>query len=746
MFFFFPLQLIWVHLKKNHLLLVFWFFLFSFVTQSMATKFGIPILFLYPEYLGKVDFISHLILGLGCGGYIMAYNIASYIINGFRFPFLATLSRPFFKYTINNSILPLTFVAVYIFQLIDFQLYAELVPGEKVAVHLVGFLLGNTIFVLLSFGYFLAFNKNAEGLGIPKRKKAAKKTVESPVKGGFHRKEKWYRIFRLPREWRVDTYLANPFRIALARKSEHYTRDMLQQVFAQNHINASMFEISIILLVLAFGFFRENPIFLIPAGASIFLFFTMVLMIFSALHSWLKGWSTLIFIGLALSVNYFSQYPALHYFNYAYGLDYQSGQVEYSVERLQALNLDRDQQAADKTRGIEILENWKAQNPSQTAFTTTKPKLLILSTSGGGLRSAMWTFVVLQEADSMTDGALFQHMHLMTGSSGGLVGASFMRELQLQAQLGNNINPRAQRYAEQISSDILNPIALTLTVNDLFLRFQRFEDNNNSYTKDRGYAFEQQLNKNTDWLLDKRMADYTEPEYKAQTPLLLISPAISNDGRRIHLSSQPVSYLSALPEKNAEFFLPANESVDFNRLFHGLDPDQLKFTTALRMNATFPYVMPHVNLPTRPGIELMDAGARDNLGMLNILQYMHTFRDWISENTSGVVVLQIRDQPKEQTEISEEGRTLSESITNPLGNLYKNWLTIQDYQEDHMIKYVPEWLDAPFEVVDIQLGHNPERPISLSWHLTQKEKEKIKNSVQTLETRKALRRLNTLLQ
>ena len=75
--YFFPFQLLLAHLKRNHILLLFLAFAFGLVTQSFAVKYGVPQLLLYPEYLGEVNFISHVILGLACGSFFMAFNISS---------------------------------------------------------------------------------------------------------------------------------------------------------------------------------------------------------------------------------------------------------------------------------------------------------------------------------------------------------------------------------------------------------------------------------------------------------------------------------------------------------------------------------------------------------------------------------------------------------------------------------------------------------------------------------------------
>jgi hypothetical protein len=62
------------------------------------------------------------------------------------------------------------------------------------------------------------------------------------------------------------------------------------------------------------------------------------------------------------------------------------------------------------------------------------------------------------------------------------------------------------------------------------------------------------------------------------------------------------------------------------------------------MNATFPYVLPNVWLPTNPVIDVMDAGLRDNFGQENTLRFIESFKNWLQENTAKVVIIQIRDR------------------------------------------------------------------------------------------------------
>src|SRR4051794_16386077 len=110
----FPIQFVVLLFKKNHVLLLYWFFLFYFVIGNLAQRFGIPYLFLDPEYMGHLGFRAFFIMGFATGSFIMVFNISSYIINAHRFPFIATLSKPFMKYCLNNFIVPLAFILIYL--------------------------------------------------------------------------------------------------------------------------------------------------------------------------------------------------------------------------------------------------------------------------------------------------------------------------------------------------------------------------------------------------------------------------------------------------------------------------------------------------------------------------------------------------------------------------------------------------------------------------------------------------------
>jgi len=140
----------------------------------------------------------------------------------------------------------------------------------------------------------------------------------------------------------------------------------------------------------------------------------------------------------------------------------------------------------------------------------------------------------------------------------------------------------------------------------------------------------------------------------------------------------------------------------------------------------------------------MDAGMRDNFGKLSTYKYIHTFKDWINKNTSGIVIITFRDKQKLLPVNNKSIGSLTETFFSPVGSLYKNIFQIQDFNSDQMLQYLGNKFEKPIDVLDFELN-NSENEISLSWHLTTKEKEKILNSIYSKDNQKSLKRLKELL-
>ena len=734
--YFFPLQLIILHLKREQFLLLVWTLLFATVTGAVGQKFGIPDLFLYPEYLEKVGFWSYAILGFSVGGFAMAFHIHSYVAHSKKFPFIASLSKPFLKFAINNSVIPNAFAIVHLWRIIQYQSQVELEGSGKILFHAGGYVFGGLIFLLISFFYFFRTNVDLNKL----LRKTEKKEKTGQTR--FRKKNKWYR----PREegaWHIETYMSGPLSVRLARGSEHYEDKVLSRVFAQNHLNASIFELVVIVSFVLVGSFRELSLFMVPAGATIFLLFTMILMIASAVHSWVKGWSLTLIIGLFVVFNLLSANTDLFRVeSRAYGMDYEKDPAPYNPDSLKKWRNDQEQIQKDRQKTLRMLENWKRR---RVASGDSLPHMVFLNVSGGGLRSALWTVHTLQYLDSTITGDIMDRIPLITGSSGGMLGAAYLREQHLREERDSSIHFRKDQTRDRISRDLLNPVAFSIATNDIFIRYQTHQYKGHTYKKDRAYSFEERLNVNTDGIMDRSLKAYQKPVQSAKIPMMMLSPSVVNDGRRLLISSLPISYMMNNLSKERMRDEPMVENVGIHRMFRDHGSYDLRFLSALRMNASFPYILPNTSLPSKPRMEVMDAGLRDNYGFRSSINFLFHFKDWIEANTEGVIFLQIRDTQRQAEADPVANNSIFQRITRPVGSLYENVFQIQDYEQSMHFQHAKEWFGGTLNVVDLELTHPDQDRISLSFHLTSLEKRRVLNAIRFPENQRALEQVQELL-
>ena len=374
--------------------------------------------------------------------------------------------------------------------------------------------------------------------------------------------------------------------------------------------------------------------------------------------------------------------------------------------------------------------------------------MVVVCVSGGGLKATAWTMSVLQAADSLTDGQFMKHTALMTGASGGMLGAAYFRELVLRQQLD-----KEQTYLygskplNDVTKDLLNAISFSIVTNDLFFPRSTYDMGKLHYRKDRGYAFERQFHENTGYRLDKSLSDYALPEQNAQIPLMFLTPSVLNDGRQMVISPQPVSYMMGehVGEKeDSDDEVP--DAVDFGALFRNQQAGNIRFSTALRANATFPFILPNIQLPTTPAIELVDAGFRDNVGLKSALRFIHTFENWINENTSGVTLVVIRAyDPSHYAPKSSQGGLLS-NFFNPL-SFASNFLALQEYEYQSDLGFITymksikniDVLDFTYSPTTVELSDSP-----TSFHLTSLERNNIFPCVMLPKNKQTFQKLNNL--
>jgi len=726
----FPVQLFILHFRKVQVLLLFWYLLGSTINSGFMKTYGADGLFFSPEYLGNVNIWSGAIVGVALGVFIMSWNITTFILHSKRCRFLATTTQPFVKYCINNAVLPLLFIGFYFYKLYVFDKSKELMSTGEILILLAGILGGFILLLTVSFIYFFGAERTIQ------------RTITPIIEMDQHFNQSYMPDhsgldnFGL----KVTSYLGKGFRFRNTRNVAHYNREFLDLVFTRHHFSGIISIALAFVFLIVVGFFMDSPVFQVPAAASILIFFAAMTAVIGALSYFLQSWSLLVFILLLLFANILYQNEIIDTRNKAYGLNYTNKEERpgYDKESLQKL-CSPEKISADKAHMISILENWKKKQKEE------KPVMVFINVSGGGLRSGTFVMNTLQHLDSMTQGKLLDHTMLISGASGGMLAATYYRELYRHHRKGDSMNLYDPAYTDNIANDLLNPLFSSMVARDIFSPAQKFTVGDFKYVKDRGYAFEQKLNKNCGNIINCQLKDYYEEERTATIPLMIFNSTITRDGRRMMICTQPISFMMK-PAQAAGDREASPDGVDFKAMFAKQDPMNIRLLTALRMNATFPYVLPNVWLPSSTVIDVMDAGLRDNFGQETTLRFIETFKDWLKENTSAVLVVQMRDRMLDNWQEPFETGSITDFIIKPATMLQHNWQKLQDYSATDQYSYLSAERDINLHrITFMYVPQSNDKGAALNFHLTATEKRDVKASFHNSFNQASLKKVVEML-
>ncbi len=727
-----PVQLLFLHFRKYQVFLIFWFVMFSVVNGTFMKSFGAEALFLSPEYLGNVNSLSAAIMGMAIGVFIMCWNITTFILFSRHFTFLAATQFPFLKYCINNSALPLTFLVFFLVKAYQFAHYKELISNVEIAFLTGGFLAGLFVVLAISFFYFFRADKT-----ILKKLQPAFNNAKSYIATLQPEQNKSNGKSLIYSEWFLDSF----FRIRRCRDVSHYSAELMEKIFKRHHFAAVVSMLFAYVFLIVIGFFLDNKVFQLPAGASATIFFSILIAVSGAFAYFFQSWSVPALLLILLLFNTMYRFEWIDPRNKAYGLNYgnRDQRPKYDKESLHMLGNPAAVQQ-DRQNMQSILQRWKGRQGEE------KPLLVVMTTSGGGTRSATFTMEILQHLDSITGGQLMKKTFLITGASGGMIGATYFRELYRQRTHGNNLNLQSQQYVDNIADDLLNPTFTSFIARDLFAPEQKFTVGPYTYLRDRGYSFEMALNDNTKGVLNKRLKDYVADETAANIPLMFYHNVITRDGKMMIIGTQPLRFMMHPPLADSTQTETIADAVDFTTFFAKQDPYNLRILTALRMNATFPIVLPNVWLPSTPVIDVMDGGLRDNYGVETSLRFLAHMQDWITQNTSGVLMVQIRDRMDGGWENPYESDNMTGNAVKPFFLLQNNWYKMMDYFQSDMATYFVSNSGYPIHRVTFQyIPDKEENKAALNFHLSQREKRDITASLRSKHNQQGFKKITELI-
>ncbi|MEP5610827.1 MAG: patatin-like phospholipase family protein, partial [Cyclobacteriaceae bacterium] len=245
-----PFQLAFLHIRKNLALLALWAIIIAAFSGGLGKVYGIQYLFLDPEYQGQVNFWSFFWVGMAFGNLVMAFHITSYILDGHRFRFIAVLQRPFAKFSLNNSIIPLVVLFAYLFTMISFQVENEFASKTDIILYVLGLILGINALMLLMFLYFRFTNKDIF--------RYVASTVDRQLRKSAISRQVMMDKFKETKQdkYHVKSYIDFKLRIRSTEPMVNFSnREAVLKVFDQNHFNSVLVELIFIGVILLLGLF-----------------------------------------------------------------------------------------------------------------------------------------------------------------------------------------------------------------------------------------------------------------------------------------------------------------------------------------------------------------------------------------------------------------------------------------------------------------------------------------------------------
>lgn len=495
--------------------------------------------------------------------------------------------------------------------------------------------------------------------------------------------------------------------------------------------------ISFILFLAAFVFLRRRA----TPAVGICILLALMLAVDAAIEFWLRsaGVGMLLFLGLlwlAGTRRYKLRVPAL-------------AELYRDPVRYPPLEKEAAPKPSLEPLRFNIALNAKVDRPR---------RLIVVCVSGGGIRAATWTAAILGQLDEI-DG-FRPAARLITGASGGMVGAASWLALLAKADNPSRPLPRDKwkDLMNAVAMDSLTEVVRRLVFHDLPLAFMA-RDN----LLDRGRALEEAWCKNLKSKLDIDLTISFEKLRKGEEcgwwPSLVLSPMLVEDGRRLIISNLDltkstehfVRWLSS--EATGTDPVTGRASKTAYHLSH-LQPhgwEQFPLSTAVRLSASSPYISSAVILPTQPRRRVVDAGYYDNYGLELACDWLRELLEHckpaLQEKVSGILVIQIRDNVSELSVNPDDAkppiaarradpsplRRGLEGLTSPPESLLTARQSVMLFRNDAQLETVSHLYANAFgsenflTTTVFEFGGEA----SLSWHLTSKEADLIRQQAKS---------------
>jgi patatin-like phospholipase len=381
---------------------------------------------------------------------------------------------------------------------------------------------------------------------------------------------------------------------------------------------------------------------------------------------------------------------------------------------------------------LQQVEAIQPASAGEALAAARRERAIVIAINGGGIQAAAWAAQALTGLEDRAQregiGSFANSVRLISAVSGGAVGAAYFLNQYDSAQ-GFNPAANLESVRDDAQSSSLHAVGWGLLYWDIRRPYIPWSV---GLFNDRGFALERAWRRVTG--LDRKLSTWRRGVREGHRPAVIFNATSADIGTRFLFSN------ASVPEKEGQ--------ADFHQTYPGKD---VLISTAVRLSATFPYVSPVARaydrrlLPDEPHIA--DGGYYDAYGVSSLVEWLNAALsdERASSAIKSVLVIEVRGdqrpEPKDQEHADPslrrdrdrvtgaEHRSWSYQLRAPLSAMLEVRTAGQiAHNEAELCLLIKRWQLDPRRI-DIRrvLLEFPEASPPLSWHLTRRERDRIRD-------------------
>ena len=368
---------------------------------------------------------------------------------------------------------------------------------------------------------------------------------------------------------------------------------------------------------------------------------------------------------------------------------------------------------SDHTYGMVDHAERAAGTPVEVLQAGNSPRAIVVAAAGGGIQAAAWTTRVLLGLNEETKGASNAMLRLLSGISGGSMGAA--------CYVNWMANPMTARNPFAAASDSsLDEVAWGLAWPDLLRFFVPFVF---GWMPDRAIALEHAWQGNSRASRDDgpqlrgAVSDWNERSCTGTLPGLIMNSTMVETGAPLMMGTTDIR----IP-KNEERFIGWRTGEQLHR--RGDQTMDVPVARAARLSASFPYVSPSARPSgANESPHMMDGGLYDNYGMATLTEWLNQALEAQEKMPGGkrvgsVLIIETSGFPEAKDTIPKKTRA---GWVFQLVAVIKTLASVRTTSQVSNRDFEAELLAAKWrgkvEIQKVSFNYKG-RHIPLSWHLT----------------------------